>query len=45
MFFWQRKYREVWDKDKLTIHMPPDTPTFELSKVNAINVSNVSLHY
>ncbi|KAK2840123.1 hypothetical protein Q5P01_013863 [Channa striata] len=35
-----RKYKEVWNKDKLTIHLPPDTPTFELSKVNAINVSN-----
>uniref|UniRef100_A0A4W6DPW1 Nebulin n=1 Tax=Lates calcarifer TaxID=8187 RepID=A0A4W6DPW1_LATCA len=35
-----RKYREVWDKDKLTIHLPPNTPTFELSKANAINISN-----
>ncbi|CAN9498499.1 unnamed protein product [Ophioblennius macclurei] len=34
------KYREVWNKDKLTIHIPTDTPTFELSKANAINVSN-----
>ncbi|XP_040003665.1 nebulin [Xiphias gladius] len=35
-----RKYREVWDKEKLTIHLPSDTPTFELSRANAINVSN-----
>ncbi|XP_026150375.1 nebulin isoform X4 [Mastacembelus armatus] len=35
-----RKYREAWDKDKLTIHMMPDTPLFELSKANSINVSN-----
>uniref|UniRef100_A0A3B4UFU4 Nebulin n=1 Tax=Seriola dumerili TaxID=41447 RepID=A0A3B4UFU4_SERDU len=35
-----RKYREVWDKDKLTIHMPHDAPSFELSKANAINISN-----
>ncbi|XP_038577044.1 nebulin isoform X13 [Micropterus salmoides] len=35
-----RKYREVWDKDKLTIHMPPNAPTFELSKANAISISN-----
>ncbi|XP_026231876.1 nebulin isoform X3 [Anabas testudineus] len=35
-----RKYREVWDKDKLTIHIPPDTPTYELSKVNSVNISN-----
>ncbi|KAM9850923.1 nebulin [Aulostomus maculatus] len=35
-----RKYREVWDQDKLSIHLPPDTPTFELSKANAVNISN-----
>ncbi|XP_070693824.1 nebulin isoform X2 [Pempheris klunzingeri] len=35
-----RKYREVWDQDKLNIHLPPNTPTFELSKANAINISN-----
>ncbi|KAJ0070036.1 hypothetical protein NL108_000298, partial [Boleophthalmus pectinirostris] len=35
-----RKYREVWDKDKLTIHIPPDAPTFELSKANAVAISN-----
>ncbi|XP_067372352.1 nebulin isoform X7 [Channa argus] len=35
-----RKYKEVWNKDKLIIHLPPNTPTFELSKANAINVSN-----
>ncbi|XP_034430312.1 nebulin isoform X22 [Hippoglossus hippoglossus] len=34
------KYREVWNKDKLSIHIPPDTPTLELSKANAINISN-----
>ncbi|XP_035801092.2 nebulin isoform X6 [Amphiprion ocellaris] len=35
-----RKYREVWDKDKLTIHLPSDTPTFTLSKANAVAISN-----
>ncbi|KAK7939466.1 hypothetical protein WMY93_002792 [Mugilogobius chulae] len=35
-----RKYREVWDKDKLSIHIPPDAPTFELSKANAVAISN-----
>uniref|UniRef100_A0A3Q0R3I4 Nebulin n=1 Tax=Amphilophus citrinellus TaxID=61819 RepID=A0A3Q0R3I4_AMPCI len=35
-----RKYREVWDKEKLVIHVPPDTPTFELAKSNAVNISN-----
>ncbi|XP_047457486.1 nebulin isoform X4 [Mugil cephalus] len=35
-----RKYREVWDQDKLSIHLPPDMPTFELSKANAVTISN-----
>ncbi|XP_035994897.1 nebulin isoform X28 [Fundulus heteroclitus] len=35
-----RKYREVWDKDKLSIHIPPDIPAYELSKANAITISN-----
>uniref|UniRef100_A0A3Q2UJB2 Nebulin n=1 Tax=Fundulus heteroclitus TaxID=8078 RepID=A0A3Q2UJB2_FUNHE len=35
-----RKYREVWDKDKLSIHIPPDIPAYELSKANAIAISN-----
>ncbi|XP_070832626.1 nebulin [Chaetodon trifascialis] len=35
-----RKYREVWDKDKLTIHLPANAPPFELSRANAINISN-----
>ncbi|XP_062257985.1 nebulin isoform X12 [Platichthys flesus] len=34
------KYREVWDKDKLSFHLPPNTPGLELSKANAINISN-----
>uniref|UniRef100_UPI0037E9BF77 nebulin isoform X1 n=1 Tax=Semicossyphus pulcher TaxID=241346 RepID=UPI0037E9BF77 len=35
-----RKYREVWDKDKLSFNLPPNTPGLELSKANAINISN-----
>ncbi|KAK5614263.1 hypothetical protein CRENBAI_005311 [Crenichthys baileyi] len=35
-----RKYREVWDKDKLIIHIPPDIPPYELAKANAITISN-----
>ncbi|XP_037645679.1 nebulin isoform X42 [Sebastes umbrosus] len=35
-----RKYREVWDKDKLSIHLPKDIPACVLSKANAINISN-----
>ncbi|KAM9804543.1 nebulin [Neosynchiropus ocellatus] len=34
-----RKYREVWDKDKLSIHLPSDIPSVILSKANAINIS------
>lgn len=41
--FRQWKYREVWDKDKLTIHIPHDAPNFELSKANSVNISNVCL--
>ncbi|XP_032385350.1 nebulin isoform X48 [Etheostoma spectabile] len=35
-----RKYREVWDKDKVNFHLPPDAPSFVLSKANAISISN-----
>ncbi|XP_068458209.1 nebulin isoform X2 [Clinocottus analis] len=34
------KYREVWDKDKVSFHLPPDTPAAVLSKANAISISN-----
>ncbi|XP_008288681.1 nebulin [Stegastes partitus] len=34
------KYREVWDKDKLTIHLPSDIPSVVLSKANAVAISN-----
>nr|XP_044624847.1 nebulin isoform X2 [Equus asinus] len=33
------KYREVWDRDKTSIHIMPDTPEINLAKVNAVNVS------
>ncbi|XP_071775705.1 nebulin [Centroberyx gerrardi] len=35
-----RKYKEVWEKDKLSIHLTPNIPSIELSKVNAVNISN-----
>ncbi|XP_031697963.1 nebulin-like, partial [Anarrhichthys ocellatus] len=35
-----RKYREVWDKDKLFFRLPVDTPAAVLSKANAITISN-----
>ncbi|XP_068592932.1 nebulin [Cebidichthys violaceus] len=34
------KYREVWDKDKLSFRLPVDTPAAVLSKANAISISN-----
>ncbi|XP_056146105.1 nebulin [Lampris incognitus] len=35
-----RKYKEVWEKDKLSIHLTPDIPSITLSKANAHNISN-----
>ncbi|KAG9348753.1 hypothetical protein JZ751_029070 [Albula glossodonta] len=34
------KYKELWEKEKTTIHMKPDTPAIELARANAISVSN-----
>ncbi|KAM3862258.1 nebulin [Diretmus argenteus] len=36
----ERKYKEVWEKDKLSYHLSPNIPSIELSKVNAVNISN-----
>uniref|UniRef100_UPI00358FF4A7 nebulin isoform X3 n=1 Tax=Myxine glutinosa TaxID=7769 RepID=UPI00358FF4A7 len=36
----KKQYKEAWDKDKLTFHIPPDTPEFQIAKLNNINISD-----
>ncbi|XP_075336119.1 nebulin isoform X5 [Odontesthes bonariensis] len=35
-----KRYRELWDKEKLSINIPHNAPSFELAKANAISISN-----
>uniref|UniRef100_S4RBZ8 Nebulin n=1 Tax=Petromyzon marinus TaxID=7757 RepID=S4RBZ8_PETMA len=36
----QKVYKEAWQTQKTLCHIPPDTPLYELSKVNSINISD-----
>lgn len=40
---YQRLYTEAWEKDKINIHIKPDTPEIVLSQQNAVTMSMVRI--
>lgn len=40
---YQRLYTEAWEKDKINIHIKPDTPEIVLSQQNTVTMSTVSI--
>ena len=43
MFFLQLNYKAKYEETKFKSHLPPDYPFFIQSRVNAFNLSDVSM--
>ena len=40
--FYQPLYRDAWEKEKANVNVPADTPLMLQSKINAMQISNVT---